>query len=170
MVKEKTEPLPGVLFTSILPPCISIRRLQMDNPRPVPPNFLVVLVVSWVNMSKMCWSLSGLIPIPVSATFYPENRFFGGLIKLVNAYGYFTFFSELDSIPRQVHQYLVQAVGSPMSWSGTSSSTSSRNSSPFSGEVSFSAFSTAWAFFTNTETDVLKHDLTCRSWRGPGYR
>jgi len=36
-VNEKRLPLPTSLWTSILPPCASTRRLAMVSPRPVPP-------------------------------------------------------------------------------------------------------------------------------------
>jgi len=34
---ENVEPLPGSVRTSTEPPMISVRRLTMDSPRPLPP-------------------------------------------------------------------------------------------------------------------------------------
>jgi adenylate cyclase len=44
-VKANVEPWPGCDSTQILPPCISIMRLEMASPRPVPP-FLRVMALS----------------------------------------------------------------------------------------------------------------------------
>src|SRR6516165_9935856 len=41
-VNVKVEPWPGCDSTQILPPCISMIRLEMASPKPVPPFFLVM--------------------------------------------------------------------------------------------------------------------------------
>src|SRR6516164_6161717 len=48
-VKVKVEPCPGWDSTQILPPCISMMRLDMASPNPVPP-FLRVMALS------ACWN------------------------------------------------------------------------------------------------------------------
>ena len=50
--KPKRTALPFSLITPISP-CIRVTNcLQMANPNPVPPNFLVVELSAWVNDSK----------------------------------------------------------------------------------------------------------------------
>src|SRR5262249_62148696 len=41
-VKENVEPCPTADCSDISPPCISIMRLDIASPRPVPPFFLVI--------------------------------------------------------------------------------------------------------------------------------
>ncbi len=48
-LKENVEPWPTCDSTQILPPCISMMRLDMASPKPVPP-FLRVIVLS------ACWN------------------------------------------------------------------------------------------------------------------
>src|SRR5262249_38312218 len=48
-VKENVEPWPGCDSTQILPPCISMMRLDIASPKPVPP-FLRVMALS------ACWN------------------------------------------------------------------------------------------------------------------
>src|SRR6516225_5163798 len=48
-VKANVEPWPTCDWTQIVPPCISIMRLEMASPKPVPP-FLRVMAVS------ACWN------------------------------------------------------------------------------------------------------------------
>jgi len=48
-VKANVEPCPGCDSTQILPPCISMIRLEMASPKPVPP-FLRVMALS------ACWN------------------------------------------------------------------------------------------------------------------
>ena len=43
-VKAKVEPWPGRVSTQIRPPCISMMRLDMASPKPVPPFFLVIVL------------------------------------------------------------------------------------------------------------------------------
>ena len=61
-------PLPGWLVTLISPPISAMSCLEIANPNPVPPNFLVVEPSSWVNARKIWSSLLLLIPMPVSFT------------------------------------------------------------------------------------------------------
>ena len=91
--------------------------------------------------------------------FYPENRFFGGLIKLVNAYGYFTFSVNLTAFP----------PGSSVPGSGGRIADElvrhifihfQPKLKSFFRRGSASVHSVPHGLFTNTETDVLKHDLT----------
>ena len=49
MVTLKTLPWPGVERTSMLPPRASARCLLMQRPSPVPPNFRVDELSTWVN-------------------------------------------------------------------------------------------------------------------------
>src|SRR5262249_30843715 len=50
-VKANVEPWPGCDSTQIRPPCISMMRLEMASPKPVPP-FLRVMALS------ACWNSS----------------------------------------------------------------------------------------------------------------
>src|SRR6266536_74882 len=52
-VKQKVDPLPGSDSTQIRPPCISMMRLAMDKPRPVPPFFRVIELSACWNSSKI---------------------------------------------------------------------------------------------------------------------
>ncbi len=54
--------------TDRFPSISSERRLDMVNPRPVPPNLRVVEESAWVKLSKIDSTLSFAIPIPVSLT------------------------------------------------------------------------------------------------------
>src|SRR6516164_6224115 len=53
------EPWPGCDSTQILPPCISMMRLDIASPRPVPP-FLRVIALSacWNSWNNLAWSAS----------------------------------------------------------------------------------------------------------------
>ena len=48
-VNANVEPCPGCDSTQILPPCISIMRLDMASPKPVPPFFFVIAL-------SACWN------------------------------------------------------------------------------------------------------------------
>jgi hypothetical protein len=67
-VKKNSLPLPGSLSTQISPPIISTRRLDMVNPSPVPPYFLVVELSAWLKAWKSFPFCSSVSPIPVSRT------------------------------------------------------------------------------------------------------
>ena len=61
-VKVIVAPTPSLLLVAqILPPCISIILLEINNPKPVPP--VSVLVANFV---KSFGNTSGCIPVPVS--------------------------------------------------------------------------------------------------------
>ena len=67
MLKVNVEPTPSLfssplLVAQILPPCFSIIFLEINNPKPVPPA-IVDLVV---NFSKSFGNISEAIPVPVS--------------------------------------------------------------------------------------------------------
>src|SRR6266487_5441347 len=67
-VKQNVDPLPGSDSTQIRPPCISMIRLAIDRPRPVPPFLRVIELSACWNSSKIfAWSTAG-IPGPVSHT------------------------------------------------------------------------------------------------------
>src|SRR6266536_1303083 len=53
-VKQNVDPLPGADSTQSRPPCISMMRLAIDRPRPVPP-FLRVIELS------ACWNSSTIL-------------------------------------------------------------------------------------------------------------
>ena len=53
-VNENVEPSPGLEFTQIRPPCISMIRLEMARPRPVPPLVLVIeLSACWNSWNSL---------------------------------------------------------------------------------------------------------------------
>src|SRR6266536_6480357 len=52
-VKQNVDPLPGSDSTQIRPPCISMMRLAIDRPRPVPPFFRVIELSACWNSSKI---------------------------------------------------------------------------------------------------------------------
>src|SRR5262249_33459146 len=60
-VKVNVEPLPGCDSTQIRPPCISMMRLDMASPKPVPPFFLVMALsacwnslTDWLDPQRKC--------------------------------------------------------------------------------------------------------------------
>ncbi len=57
-VKWKVDPLPTSLSSQIFPPIISIKRMEIDRPSPVPPYRRVVDVSACVNGSKISFCLS----------------------------------------------------------------------------------------------------------------
>ena len=61
-------PFPSSLRTSMSPPIARAKRRLMVKPRPVPPNSRVTELSAWTNESKIEFSLSAGIPIPVSIT------------------------------------------------------------------------------------------------------
>ncbi len=65
-VKWNVDPRPSLLSSQIRPGIISIKRIEMLSPRPVPPYLRVVEVSAWLNGSKIIFCLSGEIPTPVS--------------------------------------------------------------------------------------------------------
>jgi hypothetical protein len=58
-VKQKVEPRPGALSRRISPPIRVTRWLEMDSPRPVPPNLRVIELSAWEKASKMWRWASG---------------------------------------------------------------------------------------------------------------
>src|SRR6266700_6059938 len=67
-VKWNIDPLPGSDSAQIRPPCISMMRLAIDSPRPVPPFLRVIELSACWNSSKIfAWSTAGM-PGPVSHT------------------------------------------------------------------------------------------------------
>src|SRR5262245_59056950 len=52
-VKQNVDPLPGSDSTQIRPPCISMMRLAIDRPRPVPPFLRVIELSACWNSSKI---------------------------------------------------------------------------------------------------------------------
>ncbi len=63
-----TLPLPKVLRTLISPRINSTSWREIVVPKPVPPNFRLVEASACENGEKICSSLSGAMPIPVSST------------------------------------------------------------------------------------------------------
>ena len=66
-LKVNVEPLSSLFFSSllnahILPPCISIILLEINNPKPVPPAIEDVVA----NFVKSFGNISESIPVPVS--------------------------------------------------------------------------------------------------------
>ena len=61
-------PSPGVLRTRISPPSRRAISRLIDRPRPVPPYLRLVPVSACWNGSKMIFSLSAAMPMPVSVT------------------------------------------------------------------------------------------------------
>ncbi len=78
MTTVKTEPLPGVLSTVIVPPCNSTNALASDRPMPEPFGFIFS---TWKKLSKICSKSPASIPLPVSAT---ENSKFDVSARHVN--------------------------------------------------------------------------------------
>src|SRR5262249_56639519 len=68
IANENVEPFPSRLLTWISPPMAFTSRLQMLNPRPVPPNRRVVVWSACENGEKMVTSLSSGMPMPLSWT------------------------------------------------------------------------------------------------------
>jgi len=68
MVKQKDEPLPGMLSTDICPFWASTSFLHMASPSPEPPKSLVISDRSCVKLSNIISLFSLEIPIPVSLT------------------------------------------------------------------------------------------------------
>src|SRR5262249_47193186 len=67
-VKKNVDPFPGADSTQIRPLCISMIRLAMDSPSPVPPFFRVIeLSPCWNSSNIRAWS-AGLMPGPESRT------------------------------------------------------------------------------------------------------
>ncbi len=64
----KVLPCPGLLLSEISPFIISVRRLLIASPSPVPPYFRVLCPSDCVNDSNIFSVASGAIPIPVSST------------------------------------------------------------------------------------------------------
>jgi len=67
-VKKNVDPLPSLLFTSIVPPMALTSCLQIVSPSPVPPYFRVVEASTWVKASNSCSLRLAGMPIPVSVT------------------------------------------------------------------------------------------------------
>ena len=67
-VKQKVELRPAVLCRRISPSIRATRWLEIDSPRPVPPNRRVVELSAWEKASKMWRWASGAILMPVSRT------------------------------------------------------------------------------------------------------
>src|SRR5262249_17497078 len=68
-VKKNRLPLPRLLSTQSLPPCISTNFLASASPRPVPSGLSALpLVLTWWNSRKMRSCSSTGIPGPVSPT------------------------------------------------------------------------------------------------------
>ena len=67
-VNQKIEPAPGALITPISPPIISINRLEIAKPKPVPPYCRVVEESAWEKDWKILSWLSESMPMPVSWT------------------------------------------------------------------------------------------------------
>ena len=65
-VNQNVDPFPSSLSTPILPPIISANRLDIANPRPVPPYLREVEVSTWEKDLKSLFIRSSGIPIPVS--------------------------------------------------------------------------------------------------------
>jgi len=49
MLTENVVPFPAVLFTSMVPPCCSARRLEMARPSPVPWCFFASVLSPWTK-------------------------------------------------------------------------------------------------------------------------
>ena len=72
IAKVKTEPTPFWLFTVIEPPMSLANRRVMAKPRPVPPNFRVVLSSACEKTRKIRSHSSSEMPIPVSSLKFPS--------------------------------------------------------------------------------------------------
>src|SRR5262249_14379436 len=67
-VKKKVDPWPGRGSTQMRPLCMSLMRLAIDNPNPVPPFvFVDELSACWNSLKILTWS-SSLMPGPESLT------------------------------------------------------------------------------------------------------
>src|SRR5581483_661061 len=62
------DPLPASLSAAMSPPMSCANFFTSARPRPVPPYLRVVDMSAWRNSSKMTFSASGVMPMPVSAT------------------------------------------------------------------------------------------------------
>ena len=104
-VSENVEPWPGRNSTQIRPPCISMIRLEIASPSPVPPLALVIeLSACWNSWKSFCWSASEM-PGPVSRT--------ARLIGAVRRRGLdrdLALVGELDGVADQIEQHLGQAA------------------------------------------------------------
>src|SRR5436853_1595846 len=67
-VTVNVDPLPTSLATAIAPPSSVTNRFAIARPSPVPPYRLVLDMSAWWNSSKIPWSSSLAMPIPVSRT------------------------------------------------------------------------------------------------------
>ena len=67
-------PTPGVLRSWISPPSRFDSSRLIARPRPVPPNFRLVLASACWNASKMIRCFSGGMPMPVSDTSNETTR------------------------------------------------------------------------------------------------
>ncbi len=65
---QKVDPRPSVLSTPISPPMSSTSRLEMDNPRPVPPNRRAVEPSACVKGWKSFFFAVSERPMPLSCT------------------------------------------------------------------------------------------------------
>src|SRR5215469_9339372 len=65
---ENVAPAPGLDSTEMLPPCISMIRLAIARPSPLPPLVLVAELSAWWNSSKILTCSPSGIPGPVSHT------------------------------------------------------------------------------------------------------
>ena len=73
-ITVKVEPASGTLSTVISPPIRSTRRRQMASPSPVPPKRRVVETSAWLKGVNRPFSVSGAMPMPLSAIVKASRR------------------------------------------------------------------------------------------------
>lgn len=99
----------------------------MLNPRPVPPYLRVVEESTWVKLSKIPWSLSAGMPMPVSETEKrnaPDAARSGSIRSATSPRSV-----NLIALPSKFTSTWRKRVGSPVTQAGTSGWTNATNSS-----------------------------------------
>ena len=141
IVAVKVEPLPYVLFTLMLPPIISRRLRVIASPRPVPSTVLVCTRLTLWNLSNILSISSSLIPMPVSET-ETISRIIPSSWPLATS-SELTLRRTLPSLVyltafvRRFVMICLSLTSSPLSPSGSDSSTSTVKSRPLSSALKY---------------------------------
>ena len=134
-VNQKVAPWPSSLCTPISPPMLSMSCLQIESPRPVPPNLRVVEASAWANAWKRCFCAAGAIPMPLSrmrklscatdSVSLCSSTRRETSPRLVN----------LIPLPSRLVSTWRKRVASPRRWMGTAGSVKPASSIPFAWAV-----------------------------------
>lgn len=119
-IKCKSASFPRALSTRSEPPMRCTSSLDIDSPKPVPPNRRVIDESDWTKASKICASFSCEMPIPVSDTETSIRHKHGGSdsIQRKCTMRIFPWLCEFDGIVQQVGNDLAQSnrISNDRSW------------------------------------------------------